>query len=198
MTTLATTTLATTTLAILLFATALSQVATSEVLRTAPQERPNIILIMADDMGFSDIGCYGGEINTPNLNQLAAGGVRFTQFYNTGRCCPTRAALMTGLYSHQAGVGWMMADRGYDGYRGDLNQHCVTIAEALRPAGYATYMAGKWHVTPHTRPEGPKYNWPRQRGFDRFYGTIHGAGSFYDPNSLTRDNTQISPTADPE
>ena len=155
--------------------------------------RPNIVLIMADDMGYSDIGCYGGEINTPNLDGLAAKGVRFTQFYNTARCCPTRAALMTGLYQHQAGVGHMMGDYGYDAYRGDLNNNCVTIAEVLKQAGYSTYMSGKWHVTKHVKPEGPKHNWPRQRGFDRFFGTIHGAGSFYDPNSLTRDNTQIVP-----
>jgi len=160
--------------------------------------RPNIILIMSDDMGYSDINCYGGEIETPVLNRLAEGGLRFTQFYNTARCCPTRASLMTGLYMHQAGVGHMMSDRGHDGYRGDLNNRCVTIAEALRPAGYATYMAGKWHVTKETRPDGPKFNWPCQRGFDRFYGTIHGAGSFFDPNTLTRDNTMISPYADPE
>lgn len=160
--------------------------------------RPNIILIMSDDMGFSDIGCYGGEINTPTLDGLAAGGLRFTQFYNTSRCCPTRASLLTGLYPHQAGVGWMMTDRGHEGYRGDLNRHCRTIAEALHPAGYSTYMTGKWHVTPEVQPNGTKANWPLQRGFDRFYGTIHGAGSFYDPNSLTRDNTQISPAADPE
>jgi arylsulfatase len=148
---------------------------------------------MADDMGYSDIGCYGGEINTPNLNGLAAKGVRFTQFYNTARCCPTRAALMTGLYQHQAGVGHMTGDYGYDAYRGDLNNNCVTIAEVLKQAGYSTYMSGKWHVTKYIKPEGPKHNWPRQRGFDRFFGTIHGAGSFYDPNSLTRDNTQIVP-----
>jgi len=161
-------------------------------------ERPNILLIMSDDMGFSDIGCYGGEIHTPNLDRLAAGGLRFTQFYNTARCCPTRASLLTGLYPHQTGVGWMMADRGYDGYRGDLNRRCVTIAEVLKPAGYATYMVGKWHVTKAARPEGPKDNWPLQRGFDRFYGTITGAGSFYDPGTLTRDNRMISPFADPE
>ena len=155
--------------------------------------RPNIVLIMADDMGYSDIGCYGGEINTPNLNGLAAKGLRFTQFYNTARCCPTRAALMTGLYQHQAGVGHMMGDYGHDAYRGDLNNNCVTIAEVLKQAGYSTYMSGKWHVTKHIKPEGPRHNWPRQRGFDRFFGTIHGAGSFYDPNSLTRDNTQIVP-----
>jgi len=156
-------------------------------------KRPNIILIMSDDMGFSDIGCYGGEINTPNLDRLAADGLRFTQFYNTARCCPTRASLMTGLYQHQAGIGHMMDDRGFDSYRGNLNKNCVTIAEALKPAGYRTYLCGKWHVTRHTRPEGPKHNWPLQRGFDRFFGTIHGAGSFYDPNSLTLDNTQIPP-----
>jgi arylsulfatase len=161
-------------------------------------EKPNIIIMMGDDMGFSDIGCYGSEISTPNLDALAAGGVRFTQFYNTARCCPTRACLLTGLYPHQAGVGHMMGDRGLDGYRGDLNKRSVTIAEALRPAGYSTYVSGKWHVTKHVRPDGPKHNWPLQRGFDRFYGTIHGAGSFFDPNSLTRDNTQISPYADPE
>jgi len=159
-------------------------------------KRPNIILMMADDMGYSDIGCYGGEIHTPNLNKLAAGGLRFTQFYNTARCCPTRAALMTGLYQHQAGIGHMMNDRGYDGYRGDLNNRCVTIAEVLKTAGYSTYMAGKWHVTKVIQPDGDKHNWPRQRGFDRFYGTIHGAGSFYDPNTLTRDNTQIVPDSE--
>lgn len=156
-------------------------------------KRPNIVLIMSDDMGYSDIGCYGSEIETPNLDRMASNGLRFTQFYNTARCCPTRASLLTGLYPHQAGVGHMMEDRGLEGYRGDLNGHCVTIAEALKPAGYSAYMAGKWHVTPHTRPDGPKHNWPRQRGFDRFFGTIHGAGSFYDPNSLTLDNTMIPP-----
>ncbi len=159
-------------------------------------KRPNIILIMADDMGYSDIGCYGGEIHTPNLDGLAAGGVRFTQFYNTARCCPTRASLMSGLYQHQAGVGHMMSDRGYDSYRGELSNCCVTIAEVLKTAGYSTYMSGKWHVTKSIRPDGDKHNWPRQRGFDRFFGTIHGAGSFYDPNSLTRDNTQIVPDSD--
>jgi len=167
-------------------------------LGSAPAARPNIVLIMSDDMGFSDIGCYGGEIATPNLDALAKNGLRFTQFYNTARCCPTRASLMTGLYPHQAGVGHMMNDRGSDGYRGDLNRRCVTIAEVLKSAGYGTYMAGKWHVTRHTAPDGPKHNWPRQRGFDRFYGTIHGAGSFYDPSTLTRDNTQISVASDPE
>ena len=163
--------------------------------------KPNIIIMMSDDMGFSDIGCYGSEIKTPVLDGLAANGVRFTQFYNTGRCYPTRGSLLSGLYPHQAGVGHMMGDRKVGGYRGNLSRNCVTIAEALRPAGYATYMVGKWHVTPlrHRVGEEPdRTNWPLQRGFDRFYGTIHGAGSFYDPNTLTRDNTFISPCNDPE
>lgn len=168
--------------------------------KAEPNDRPNIIVIMADDMGYSDLGCYGSEIDTPHLDSLAQGGVRFTQFYNTGRCCPTRASLLTGLYPHQAGIGHMMEDKELDGYRGDLNQHCLTIAEVLKPVGYRTYMAGKWHVTKKVSPkdESEKHNWPLQRGFDRFYGTIHGAGSFYDPNSLTRDNTRISPYADPQ
>jgi arylsulfatase A-like enzyme len=165
---------------------------------SAAPARPNIIVILSDDMGFSDLGCYGGEIKTPNLDALAQGGLRFTQFYNTARCCPTRASLLTGLYPHQAGVGHMMNDRGHDGYRGDLNRSCVTIAEALHPAGYRNYAVGKWHVTRHIGSEGPKHNWPLQRGFDRYYGTIHGGGSYYDPSTLTRDNTPISPFADPE
>ncbi len=162
-------------------------------------ERPNIVLIMSDDMGFSDIGCYGGEIHTPTLDSLAANGVRFTQFYNTGRCCPTRASLLTGLYPHQAGVGHMMEDRGpeFPGYRGDLNRNCRTIAEVLKSSGYRTYMAGKWHVTRHIAQDGPKHNWPLQRGFERFYGMVSGGGSFYDPFTLARDNDLISPYADP-
>lgn len=156
-------------------------------------DRPNIIIMMADDMGWSDIGPYGGEIETPTLDRLSKNGLRFTQFYNTARCCPTRATLLTGLYAHQAGVGHMMEDKGYPAYRGELSRNAVTIAEALKPAGYRTYMSGKWHVSKHVRPGGSKTNWPRQRGFDRFFGTIHGAGSFYDPNSLTVDNTQIAP-----
>lgn len=158
----------------------------------AAPRAPNILLILADDLGFSDIGCYGGEIETPNLDRLAQRGVRFTQFYNTARCCPTRASLLTGLYAHQAGVGHMV-DTGrpeYPAYRGDLAPNCVTIAEALRAAGYRTRMCGKWHVTPVSDS---KHNWPLQRGFERFYGTIHGAGSFYDPVTLTRDNQPAEP-----
>lgn len=161
-------------------------------------DKPNIVVILSDDMGFSDIGCFGGEIATPNLDALAAGGLRFTQFYNTARCCPTRASLLTGLYPHQAGVGHMMEDKGKPGYRGNLNTSCRTIAEVLKPAGYRSYAVGKWHVTRHTGKDGPKDNWPRSRGFDRFYGTIHGGGSYFDPSSLVRDDTMISPYADPE
>ncbi len=160
--------------------------------------RPNIVVILGDDMGFSDLGCYGGEIATPNLDSLAAGGLRFTQFYNNARCCPTRASLLTGLYPHQAGIGHMLQETSKPGYTGGLNASCRTIAEVLRPAGYRTYATGKWHVTRHAGRNGPKDNWPLARGFDRYYGTIHGAGSFFDPSSLVRDDTMISPFADPE
>lgn len=165
----------------------------SEAPEQADGGRPNIVLIMADDMGYSDIGCYGGEIATPHLDALAEGGLRFKQFYNGARCCPTRAQIMTGLYAHQTGIGHMMEDYGLPGYRGDLNTSCVTIAEVMKGAGYTTLMTGKWHVTPNVDGPGDRHNWPRQRGFDRFYGTIHGAGSFYDPVSLTLENEPIKP-----
>ncbi|MYC15447.1 MAG: arylsulfatase [Gemmatimonadetes bacterium] len=161
-------------------------------------ERPNILLIMNDDMGYSDIGCYGGEIHTPNLDLLAANGLRFTQFYNTARCCPTRASLLTGLHPHQASVGHMMDDREYEGYRGDLNFKSVTIAEVLKTVGYATYMSGKWHITRHTDADGPKHSWPCQRGFDRFFGIITGAANYWKPQTLTRDNEQITVDEFPE
>ena len=151
----------------------LSTLGTAAAAAAAPApKRPNIIVIMADDMGYSDIGCFGSEIETPNLDRLAAGGIRFTQMYNTARCCPTRAALLTGLYSHQAGVGGMTGDTGKPGYRGFLTDNCVTIAEALRPAGYRTFMAGKWHVG-EKRP-----HWPTDRGFERYYGLISGASNY--------------------
>lgn len=169
-----------------------------------PQSRPNILLVLSDDMGFSDLGCYGGEIRTPALDALALNGLRFTSFYNTARCCPTRASLLTGLHPHQAGMGGMEGQRRdaegnvLPGYTGGINGNCVTIAEVLRGAGYGTYMSGKWHVTRHWELDSPKHNWPIQRGFDRFYGTIRGAGSFYDPASLCRQNTFITPRNDPE
>lgn len=163
------------------------------------EERPNIILIMSDDMGYSDIGCYGSEIETPILDGLAENGVRFSQFYNTARCCPTRASLLTGLYPAQTGMGFMTGDEGQPGYRGEIGNQCVTIAEVLKPAGYRTYMTGKWHVARNLKDiDSLKYNWPLQRGFDKFYGTIIGAGSLWDPWTLTRGNEFISPFADPE
>jgi arylsulfatase A-like enzyme len=166
-------------------------------LRAAEAPRPNIVLVMADDMGYSDVGWYGGEIRTPSIDGLAAGGLSFSHFYNTARCCPTRASLMTGLYPHQAGIGHMMDETGLEGYAGDLNDRCVTIAEVLRTAGYGTYLSGKWHVTRHKNPDSPRHNWPRQRGFDRSYGMITGAGSFYDPPTLTLDNRPLpSPAGD--
>lgn len=162
-------------------------------------DRPNIVLIMVDDMGYSDIGCYGGEIETPHLDRLAANGLRFTQFYNSARCCPTRASLLTGLHPHQTGIGYMTnnaerptaRDRQVPGYRGELNRACVTIAEALRPAGYQTLMTGKWHLGYHKRE-----NWPLQRGFDRYYGIISGASNFFHPKpprGLTLGNEHIEP-----
>ncbi|GAH54911.1 unnamed protein product, partial [marine sediment metagenome] len=140
----------------------------------ASRGKPNIVLIMADDMGYSDIGCYGGEVNTPNLDRLAAGGLRFTQFYNAARCCPTRASLLTGLYPHQAGVGHMVGNRGYPAYQGYLNKRCVTIAEALKMAGYNTLMSGKWHVG-EKRP-----HWPVDRGFEEYYGIVSGGANYFD------------------
>jgi arylsulfatase A-like enzyme len=136
-------------------------------------DKPNIIVILVDDMGFSDIGCYGSEIPTPNLDALAANGLRFTQFYNTARCCPTRAALLTGLYSHQTGVGHMVEDDNQPGYRGRLNEHCRTVAELLKPAGYFTAMSGKWHVGQNHGVT------PMTRGFDRSLNAP--AGGFYFP-----------------
>jgi arylsulfatase A-like enzyme len=159
--------------------------------KAAGRDRPNIVLMLADDLGFSDLGCYGSEIATPNLNRLADRGVRFTQMYNCARCCPTRSSLMTGLYPHQTGVGHMMEDLGLPGYRGDLNKECVTIAEALRPAGYRTAISGKWHVTPVGES---KHNWPLQRGFEKFYGIIHGGASFFDPVTLAEGNQPLKIT----
>ena len=140
---------------------------------SAKTRPPNIVVMMADDMGFSDIGCYGGEIATPNLDRLARGGLRFTQFHNNPRCCPSRASLLTGLYPHQAGIGHMVDDRGFPAYLGHLNSSCVTMAETLRPAGYTTLMSGKWHVG-----EDPAY-WPTRRGFDHYFGIINGSSNYF-------------------
>ena len=139
--------------------------------------KPNIVVILADDLGFSDIGCYGSEIHTPNLDRLAGEGIRFTQAYNVARCCPSRAALLTGLYPHQAGMGDMVSTsakpRPEGPYQGYLNRNCVTMAELLKTSGYSTYMSGKWHVG--EKPE----HWPRKRGFDRYFGLISGASSYF-------------------
>jgi arylsulfatase len=156
---------------------------------TRHDQRPNVVLILADDLGYSDIGCYGGEIDTPNLDRLAAGGLRMSQFYNTARCSPSRASLLTGLHPHQTGIGILVEDQRPHGYQGSLNDRCVTVAEVLRSHGYGTYMSGKWHLTGNTaQPDGA---WPTERGFDRFYGTLAGAGSYYNPATLTRDTATI-------
>ncbi len=136
-------------------------------------ERPNILLILTDDMGFSDLGCYGSEIDTPNLDSLAAGGMRFTDFHNTARCWPTRATLMSGTYCDK------------------LKVSKVTVAEVLSGAGYQTAMAGKWHLG-----RDPKKDGPIQRGFDDFYGTMTGAGSFWNPMTLTRNTEFVKPDSD--
>lgn len=161
--------------------------------------RPNIVLIMADDMGFSDAGCFGGEIHTPNLDRLAVNGLRFTQFYNCARCCPTRASLMTGQYAHKVGL----ARNGRD-----LTRNGITIAEALKQAGYNTAMAGKWHLSRtaplddeklHQKwldhqydpghPFAPLQTYPVNRGFDKHYGVIWGVIDYFDPFSLV-DGTE--------
>ncbi len=143
----------------------------------ARRKRPNLIVILADDLGYSDIGPYGGEIATPNLDKLAGRGVRFSQFYNCARCCPTRASLLTGLYPHQAGVGHMIQNRGLPSYQGYLNRRSVTLAEALKPAGYTALMSGKWHVG-ENRPY-----WPADRGFDKYFGLISGASNYFQLSS---------------
>ncbi len=135
--------------------------------------RTNLLIILADDLGFSDIECYGGEIPTPNLNRLANDGLRFRQFYNAARCCPTRASLLTGLYPHQAGMGAMVShDPESDeagSYQGYLNHQSATLAEVLALEGYRCYLSGKWHVG-EFRPV-----WPIDRGFHHAYGLISGA-----------------------
>ncbi len=169
-------------------------------------DRPNILFILADDLGYSDLGCYGGEIQTPNLDRLAQQGVRFSRFYNAGRSCPTRASLLTGLYPHQAGIGRMTFDQQLPGYRGTMTHNGVTIAEVLKDAGYHTGMIGKWHVaeTP-LRPDqrewlahqvyheefAPKENYPTHRGFEEFYGTIYGVVDYFDPFSLVNGEEPV-------
>lgn len=174
-------------------------------------ERPHILLVMVDDMGYSDLGCYGGEIRTPHIDTLAAGGLRFTSFYNTGRCCPTRASLLTGLYPHQAGVGRMTADYNTPGYRGHLAENTATIAELLREGGYHTAMAGKWHLSVTQMRPGhmralnnqvilPTFSdpatYPVGRGFEQHYGIIWGVVNYFDPFSLVNNRQAVKSVPD--
>lgn len=171
--------------------------------------KPNIVLILADDLGYSDNGCYGGEILTPNLDSLAANGLRFRRFYNTSRCCPTRASLLTGLYNHAAGIGEMTADQKEAGYRGALSKNTVTLAEVLKEAGYRTGMVGKWHVSntieqpdkneqlkwlnhQTTHPFfSPPEQYPTARGFEKYYGNLWGVVDYFDPFSLVSGTTPV-------
>ncbi len=166
-----------------------------------PATRPNIIHILVDDMGYSDLGCFGAEIATPVLDGLAARGVRQTQFYNNARCCPTRASLVTGAYPHRAGVGGMVGDQGKPGYRGFIRPDLPTLAERLRAVGYATWMSGKWHCGGDyavAKPEqwqaagNATHPLPTQRGFERYYGTLTGAGSYFDPPTLMDQDRFVS------
>ena len=172
-------------------------------------ERPNIILIVVDDMGYSDLGCYGGEINTPNIDGLAENGIRFTQFFNSARSCPSRGSLLTGMYAQQCGITGMGVS---------LNTQCVTIPEALKTAGYRTAMSGKWHLsltqgignhddqmawlshqnTFNNRPFAPLETYPCNRGFDEHWGTIWGVVNHFDPFSLVHNEDPIYTDAIPD
>ena len=183
---------------------------TTEAEQAIQPERPNIVLIMADDLGFSDLGSYGSEIQTPNLDWLASNGMKFTQFYNTSRCCPTRASLLTGLYNHQAGIGHMTTETNQPAYRGHLTENTVTIAEVLKEAGYHTGMVGKWHVSNTVVQETPEkqLNWlnhheehpyfspveqyPTSRGFEKYFGNIWGVVDFFDPFSLVNGTEPVT------
>jgi arylsulfatase A-like enzyme len=153
-------------------------------------ERPNVVLILADDLGYSDIGCYGGEIRTPNLDRLGRDGIRFTQFFNTARCSPSRASLLTGLHPHQTGIGVLTDNDGPQGYPGSLNDRCATLAEMLGADGYATGLSGKWHMSSSVWE--PTDSWPTRRGFQHFYGTLSGCGSYYQPATLHRGEEDAS------
>lgn len=142
----------------------------------------NVVIVVADDLGYSDLGCYGGEIRTPNIDQLGRTGVRLSNFYNTARCSPSRASLLTGLHPHQAGVGVLTADDRPEGYRGSLNDRCVTLGEHLAAAGYRTAMFGKWHLSSDRR--NPNEAWPTRRGFETFWGMITGSSSYFDTKTL--------------
>ena len=160
-----------------------------------PQGAPNILVILFDDVGFSDFGCYGSPIRTPHIDKLAAGGLRYTGFHTTAMCSTTRAALLTGLNHHAVVMGCLANfDSGFDGYRGKISKEAATVAELLRPHGWRNSFAGKWHVTPLTQsgPAGPYDGWPLGRGFDRFYGFMDAETDQYAPE-LVRDNSHIDP-----
>ena len=165
----------------------------------ATMARPNVVLILVDDMGFADLGVTGSEIRTPNLDALANNGALLTAMYNCARCCPTRASLLTGLYPHNAGIGHMGANLGSPSYQGFLRNDSATIAEILRSSGYRTCMSGKWHVAGDFEPRNVD-SWrvgdidhptPRQRGFDRFYGIVDGATHFFSPHFMLEDDRPV-------
>ena len=157
----------------------------------------NVVIFLADDLGYSDIGCYGGEIKTPNIDSLAAHGVRMSNFHNTPRCSPSRASLLTGLHPHQTGMGILANDdSAKGGYTGKLNDRCITLAEVLKSEGFTTAIRGKWHLTPSNRV--PDDAWPTNRGFDTFWGTMTGCGTYYQPGTLTRGTENIDHEADRE
>ena len=162
-------------------------------LRAFGDQPPNVVLIMADDMGYSDLGCYGGEIDTPALDELAAGGLRFTQFYNTGRCWTTRAALLTGLYPHQAGHAWTYGASAPPAYRGNSRQNGLMIQEVLKTVGYDCYHVGKWHL--NNSPT-PNETWPLGRGFDRSY-YLRTQNNFFNPQIVYDEDRRVErPGAD--
>ena len=166
---------------------------------TAPAGSPNIVFVVLDDVGFSDLGCYGSEIDTTNMDRLAATGVRFNNFHTTALCSPTRAALLTGRNHHSVGMGIVANwDTGFPGFRGRITRRAATLAEMLRPNGYNTYAIGKWHLVPtdEMTATGPYDHWPLQRGFDRYYGFLDGGTDHWSPD-LVKDNHAIDPPRTP-
>jgi len=161
---------------------------------TARPGAPNIVVLLVDDLGYSDIGPYGSEIPTPHLDRLAARGLRLTNYHTAPLCSPARAALLTGLNPHRAGYGWVAnADPGFPGVRLELAEDVATLAESLRAGGYATYAVGKWHLArdANLAPGRPRDSWPVQRGFDRYYGSMEALNSFFHPNQLVADNSGV-------
>jgi arylsulfatase A-like enzyme len=162
--------------------------------REAPEDAPNILVILIDDLGYSDVGCYGSEIRTPNVDGLAARGLRYTNFHVTPMCSPTRSSLLTGLNAHRAGVGHVAhSDSGFPGYAMELTEDAATAAEIFRDAGWSTFMAGKWHLAKDSdlSAAGPRHSWPCQRGFERFYGILDGFTNLHHPHRLLQDNSVV-------